>query len=838
MEKSIKTNKDQYFNAGLIMWLFSLILLIFAEYGSGKKADNGFVIFLLNFCISVLYLIVLGFKSVFGLKWKFWKLQHIYSIPLLQLFMISAFSLNREINIFDESTLWVQIWIIIQAIAWFTHCYVFDQKSKINYLLNFILGFSFIIYVYYAIYLIPLYFFSLPGMIVLGFSVHTYIPLFFVLFTLKYLRLNFQIESRRFYFNIAGILAAIIIGCGFAAQYKISMDNIDQTYISWRKQKITIPDWIYISQRIDKSFMNERVLKTDLVYLNYKWEGLWNTPGLSYSEKLLHDPLMILSQSIFGNILLDEDQKIKVLNSVYDKRHLSQERLWPGFNLKTSSISTKVQILNSQRLTCTESIYEVENKGDKWLRSTEEAIYTFYLPEGSFATTLSLWINGKEETSILTTKAKADSAYKSIVGREVRDPSILKWQEGNRVMVKIFPCTPEAKRKFKIGFVSPLISENSTLHYQSIRFDGPDPGMASENVKIFTDEPNSLTAIPAGFTKKDNHLEAVFNFTDDWKIELQPRRMSTESFYFNGYAYNIEPYQETNQAFKPDQIYLDINDSWDINEFLKIREACKHKNIYVYDSTLIPLNEENSLHYFRKLNRLKFSLFPVFLIKDPSHSLLISKSENKGCTLKEIGDGYFSNEIKAYSLQNHGALHCLNLGRSHSLFLNTLSQLHILNRSDCKIDPLVKFLKSELIPSVNKDTNIIVLPSAGIKIVRSVSDKPESKPGNDLGFRTFAYNKTMEELGPNYFNADFVSESLIADVKKAHVVSPFSSLIVLESQADYKRFDIHRNAGDLENVKLNHSGAVPEPHEWALIILTFISLIYVRNKTKTSLHTK
>jgi hypothetical protein len=49
-------------------------------------------------------------------------------------------------------------------------------------------------------------------------------------------------------------------------------------------------------------------------------------------------------------------------------------------------------------------------------------------------------------------------------------------------------------------------------------------------------------------------------------------------------------------------------------------------------------------------------------------------------------------------------------------------------------------------------------------------------------------------------------------------------LIVLETKEDYERFGIKDKANSLHNASKASSGAVPEPHEWALIII-FLSFI-------------
>ena len=66
------------------------------------------------------------------------------------------------------------------------------------------------------------------------------------------------------------------------------------------------------------------------------------------------------------------------------------------------------------------------------------------------------------------------------------------------------------------------------------------------------------------------------------------------------------------------------------------------------------------------------------------------------------------------------------------------------------------------------------------------------------------------------------------------VANAISSLIVLETIKDYERFDIQENKNSLKNASTNSSGSVPEPHEWALILLLASSLLYFkfyRNKS-------
>jgi hypothetical protein len=59
------------------------------------------------------------------------------------------------------------------------------------------------------------------------------------------------------------------------------------------------------------------------------------------------------------------------------------------------------------------------------------------------------------------------------------------------------------------------------------------------------------------------------------------------------------------------------------------------------------------------------------------------------------------------------------------------------------------------------------------------------------------------------------------------VVTPVTNLIVLETKSDYDRFGIKDNGASLKNASMKSSGAVPEPHEWLLILLIVGVIIYL-----------
>jgi len=70
-------------------------------------------------------------------------------------------------------------------------------------------------------------------------------------------------------------------------------------------------------------------------------------------------------------------------------------------------------------------------------------------------------------------------------------------------------------------------------------------------------------------------------------------------------------------------------------------------------------------------------------------------------------------------------------------------------------------------------------------------------------------------------------------------VTPVTSLIVLESEADYERFGIKKKSGGLGSSSLQDSflkskdGTVPEPEEWIFFIVSLIFAVWIFRKFST-----
>ncbi|MCE3228908.1 MAG: hypothetical protein K0S32_3459, partial [Bacteroidetes bacterium] len=85
-----------------------------------------------------------------------------------------------------------------------------------------------------------------------------------------------------------------------------------------------------------------------------------------------------------------------------------------------------------------------------------------------------------------------------------------------------------------------------------------------------------------------------------------------------------------------------------------------------------------------------------------------------------------------------------------------------------------------------------------------------------------------------YFEKEKYEEELFRETEEGYVVTPISSMIVLESKEDYDKMGIKENQNTVGNAGILGGGAVPEPHEWLLIILVFLFIstqLYLKYKS-------
>lgn len=829
--KSKNIFTDATFSIGVGLILLSLGIFMFPELVTYEKSsDSNFGIFALTYFIAIIFFIIAWIREIPGFRLGFFVKKMEYGFIHLILCLISAYALNREIPIFEQSTTWLQ-WAL--GILGTSLLGAFVQNKLPNWLKMVywgVTGIAFSLFLYFSITLIPVYPIGVIASPALGISLHAFVPLWFVLTILAYLLRRDNRVKQNIVAFVTGITLSIAVVSIFIVQWNNANRIITRaTNKTLLDEKNDLPEWTVIAQHLPKNGISEKILKANIVYSAAQefddW-GFMNLPSRRFDEVKKHDPLVMVATFFFGRPDISEESRIKILESMYDSRHQAQERLWSGDNLETNHVLTNIRLYPSLHIGYTEKIITVRNNNKRYTwNPSQEAIYTFHLPEGTVVTSLSLWINGKEEKSILTAKHKADTAYRTIVGVESRDPSLVRWQEGSTVSVRVFPCTPDEDRRFKIGFTSVLRKEGNNQVYDNIWFDGPLATLSDETIKVKTMDMVDYINTPSGF-KEETETTWLYEgkYKHEWNLKIPSSPISPNAFTFDGNTYRISEYQKAFQPFDPTDIYLDINSEWTKAEFNQIRQAASEKNIYVYLNQRVRLNDKNADKLFEKLTKTNFSIFPVYEIMNPKNSILVSKGNTLTPNLADLENSEFASKLKSYLAEN-APIKLFNMGNTLSPYFKTLKELRVFVYDSGSADELAQLIQKKEFIVNQEDMQHVIIDNAGIMISESTDSATTNAP--DHLMRLFSYNNVMFRTGINYFEKDYYNPEIVDKAYKAYVVSPVTSLVVLETKQDYERFGIKDEGSSLKNASMKSSGAVPEPHEWALIIILAAVVLYL-----------
>ncbi|GAB3940422.1 hypothetical protein GCM10028805_02180 [Spirosoma harenae] len=691
------------------------------------------------------------------------------------------------------------------------------------------------LFAYMAIYVCQLYFISIPMLIALGLSAHTFVPLFFAVALGKRLWFDGKREEHlRLGISVGLSIPLIAVGF-FLSGWIRDLNRIEKTQLEATIRNTTdLPDWVLIAQKLKPGWITNRLLLSNHVYDLGRFinNSGWSINGLTALDDVRqHDPLVVIASLILPADVLSNDNRLAITRVLAANRHGTEEKFWTGRHLTTEDVVSQVRIWPQFRVSYTEQTFQIRNQARF---TTEEALLTFHLPPGSVVSSMSLWVNGHEEPARLTTVAKADSAYRTIVGVEskvvARDPSIVRWQEGNRVTVRVFPCRAGEDRRVKIGITSPLQLTDNQLNYQSPYIEGPDMSSANELIHIdFVTTPTDLQT-PWLFNQlQGNVIQHTGNYTPNWTLRFQAPDLSSEAFYLNGYAYQMDPQTIENESFTPTDIYLDINQLWQRDEFTTAFQlAAKQPNsrVWVFDDGMKQLTQNNLDAFYERLSQETFSLFPVYRIKNPATALLITKGSSYAPTLSDLRGSQFADNFGLVARQQTPIrTFCFTSGQhitELSPYLKTLSELCVLNLTSGNSPDLTGIFQKHQFPRLQTEKESVNLLEAQVAIQKIPAPVAKASLAPDHLARLFTYNHLLREIGRSYFIKNYQTDFLIQEAQRAHIVSPLSSLVVLETAADYGRFGIPKDNSGLDNASLKTDGAVPEPHEWAMLVMLAI----------------
>ena len=808
----------------LVVTLFSTLLLVSSLVSREFHFYNSESIAVPSLIFEFVYGTVLSFLILRNKETYI----HLTSFLILNWF-IGCFCLNTLIPIFQDLPIWVYIATFTFCISNFFIYRNSDENANTPYYF-FLNGLSFTIILYFALYLIPVMPYSFIGIIALGLGFYGLVPaLVIIIHTLTVLR---YLTRNRIYFISfsAGFSIVAISLLVFTIALSIESNKIAKTaMVKSFSNDDDLPNYIAVSQNLKPNFFNEILLKKNIVYTGpddfFSFDNFNSFSNHQFNEKKTHNPFISIAYLFCKDPGLSNDDKINILKSNFDKRLETEEQLWSGEDLFTKSIKEDVKIYPKIRLAYTEITMKIACDQESW-RNDKEAIYSFQLPEGSVATSLSLWVNGIERKGVLTTKEKAKKAYNQIVGVEYRDPSLMQWKEGNKVVVRVFPINNKTPRTFKCGFTTPLKVEDNKMNYQSLSIKGPNISNAEtiSRIQIVGD-----TKIE---TSKDFELKNGFYINqskglDDWQANMPLNKINHNSFAWKNKTYEVKDIQKTVIPFTPSEIILDLNTNWtakQIESFVNLNK----KNMYVFiNGQKTAINKENFKAIQLDFEDFHYSLLPLYKLAE--NSLIVTKSGTFSANFEDLEDSNYLKKIKTETKQRN--IRVVNVSADINPFWQTVKEQKYVDYFQTSLKNSLKMIEQHQFILFKSAKNTINIEPAQISIQENVKDSISKSNGTNHIYRMYAFGKVLEEHVK--IQADTLANNQYVELAKdANIVTPVSSLIVLETDEDYKKNGIEKNINTLGNASINNDGSVPEPHEWLLIIIGTITLYFYYRKNK------
>ena len=828
---------DRTLLTGLILWVVQLFLFVATSTTFRGDWDLFSGTFLVNYTLFCSYTIVLMRynRRQYGRALRFGSLRH--NLVWLFLFNLSAYSLNQTLTVFQDSTTWLCVFFaLLHAAVLLFILFPKLTPGSVSYAAMVILGAGVVFNIYETIYCSPLYAITLFGFWFFGIALHSLVPALWVGMLCCLLYKKWRTDARYKAPAIAGMILPVLMVIFFTIRWNQVMHTIRTADAI----ESDLPAWVSSAQRIPDDWMTRRVLKSRLIYTTLRWEDDFtlfpNNMG-NVSARREHDPFIAIASLLTDYPRFDLDTQLQLYKSIFGARHQTERRLWRGDNLVTDHVHTEVQLFPNERLAYMEKTIDIEFEAHEhtWRRQ-QEAVYSFYLPPGATVTSASLWIEGREEKAYLTTTAKADSAYTSIVGVEQRDPLLIHWQPGNRISLRVFPVRADLPRRFKVGFTIPLNHENDRLSLRNVDFEGPNWRDARETLRVFSHEPLPDVRVPFAWQVEANAWTFTGNYQSDWLLDLAAPKRSFSAFGYNGHTYQLQSYRMQAVPIQPERYYLDLSRAWTAAELRAVQAALTANEIYIYQhSEWVRLREDNFGELTRVSTDLNYSLFPFHQLPESGHSIVLTKSNALTPTLDDLKGSVFASGLQASLERFELPVRVLELGDTPSLYLQGWSDLRGVQLWKLpESSNLRDWLANPQFPAYPEDTQTVFLPESGLQITRVATSNLSTRSASDHLMRLYAYNDILRRVGQNYYEREktYVTDELIETAKEAYVVSPVSSLIVLETQEDYDRFQIKASKNSLKNASIEQSGSVPEPHEWALILLTGLFVIYLWSTKK------
>ncbi|QCE42682.1 VIT domain-containing protein [Psychroserpens sp. NJDZ02] len=459
-----------------------------------------------------------------------------------------------------------------------------------------------------------------------------------------------------------------------------------------------------------------------------------------------------------------------------------------------------------------------------------EGELAFPLGQGQSVTNFAMDVNGKMRDAVIVEKELGRVAYESTI-RQTIDPGLLEMTKGNNYKARVYPIPAKGYKRLSITFEQEMIASDGKHRY-TIPFNFQEPldfsldvlvYNVAQNPKVKSDNPYKLkfktnegilkasvketkalvnTAVvlefPVGNTESvttyDNYFNVYKLFKPQTRLKQKPK---TISLYWDA-SYSMK-FRKLEAEMKLLDSYFDYLDTVQVDFVVFSNATNKTKRFNITNGNWKLLKKEiESIVYDGGTSYLD--------LKNTSNDEILFFSDGM-FNLGELQDGFKGNlyTINAVDSANHQFLEYIsNQNKGQYINLNSIDTKQALNalktesfkflgidsnRTISEVYPLVNTtITSDFSISGKFDTNTTVQLNFGYgnQITEQVKVNLVKSSFNSLVKRLWA-KKKLQALNSN---KEENRAEIISLAKKNHLISEYTSLIILDRIEDYVRYKI------------------------------------------------
>lgn len=490
-------------------------------------------------------------------------------------------------------------------------------------------------------------------------------------------------------------------------------------------------------------------------------------------------------------------------------RRIAAESEGRAVGFSASRIDASVDTVASTAYT--EWLYEVRNKTAR----QQEADFVVQLPPGAVVSRVTLWVHGEPREATFAPRGKAEAAYQAVVNRS-RDPILVTSVAPDRVRVRMFPVPPNETMKARIGISQPLELESdgdARMQFPHVVDGNVEP--ARDHRVIVEAKHDISTASLVGFDESET--DGVHRVEGT----VTPERL-------DGFEVDMERQPAS-------QVYAVDGEQWVVQRAGLTEPDPIEDVILVLDGSRGMAEHVEGLA--ASFDRLKADSLTLFVAGDVLLNPIVESplAEAKPAVRDFLDEFDFvggRDNMPALESALEAAGDDTTIVWIHAAQPESVEGLLVLPERD---RDRVWEIQVDGARDVNSDT----LHEAGL--LEGIPRRRDA--ASDLGVwfasrshPTWRTVRHFADVAPQHGKetsrhiARIAAKERVFELMRAgeidaatelasnyQIVTPVSAAIVLETQAQYDEFGIERASGD-------GVPSIPEPHEWALIIIGVVAL--------------